>query len=107
MMHSMYGCAMTNQPESIQRWRGMLFLVVSFAMMMWGQLVLNEHLSGILFTAYWVACFALAITAGVFGVLSVRGVLREMKAERNSSLRRAMRGIKRSGKRADGSLTEK
>lgn len=106
-MRSMYGFAMTNQPESIQRWRGMFFLAGSFAMMMWGQLVLNEHLSGIFFTAYWVVCFALAITAVVFGVLSVRGVLRETKAERNSSLRRTMRDIKRSGKRADGSLTEK
>jgi hypothetical protein len=106
-MNSMYRFAMTNSPESLQRWRGMFFLSVSFAMMMWGQLALNERLSGIPFALFWGVCFALAITAVVFGVLSVRGVLRETRLERASSLRRAMRDIKRSGKRADGSLTEK
>lgn len=91
----------------MQRWRGMLYLALSFAMMMWGQLVLNDRLSGIAFTIFWGVCFALASTAVVFGVLSVRGVLRETKSERNASLRRAMRGIKRPARRADGSLTEK
>lgn len=98
---------MTNSPESMQRWRGMLFLAVSFAMMIWGQLVLNNRLTGIALTLYWVVCFALAIAAVVFGVLSVCGVLRETRLERTASLRRAMRDIKRPAERADGFLTEK
>lgn len=106
-MNVRYRFAMMNSPESMQRWRAMFFLAVSFAMMMWGQLAWQEHLSGVAFVIFWGVCFALAITAVVFGVLSVRGVLRETRLERASSLRRAMRAIKRPGKCADVSLTEK
>lgn len=98
---------MTNNADSMRRWRGMLFLAVSFAMMMWGQLVLGAHLSGVAFVLYWGACFGLSIAAIVLGILDVRGVLRQIKAERSASLRRAMRGIKHPAKHADGSLTEK
>lgn len=98
---------MTNDSGSMRRWLGMLFLGVSFAMMMWGQLILQEHLFGIVLTVYWMVCFVFSITAVTMGVLDVRDVLRSLKAERTASLRRAMRGIKHPAKHADGSLAEK
>ena len=98
---------MTNDSGSMRRWLGMFFLAVSFAMMMWGQLVLHAHLSGIALTLYWIVCFAFSFAAVVVGILDVRGLLRSLKTERIASLRRAMRGIKHPEKHADGSLAEK
>ena len=106
-MKPMYHFAMTNNSDSMQRWLGMFFLAVSFAMMMWGQIVLQAELSGVAFVLYWGACFLVSMTAVVMAVLDVRRVLREIRAERMVALRRAVRGIKRPEQCADGSLAEK
>ncbi len=98
---------MTNNADSIRRWLGMFFLAVSFAMMMWGQIILQPYLVGVAFALYWMACFGLSITAVVFGVLDVRALLRNLRNERVTLLRRAMRDIKHPKDRADGSLVEK
>ena len=106
----MYRRAMTNDRESsdsFQRWLGMLFLAVSFAMMIWGQIVFASKLNGIRGALYWAVCFAFSVTAVVMGFLDVRRLLREVRAERMSSMRRTMRAIKRPEERADGCLTEK
>lgn len=98
---------MTNNADSLRRWLGMFFLAVSFAMMMWGQIVLEPYLVGVAFTLYWVACFGLSITAVVFGVLDVRASIRNLRNERVALLRRAMRDIRHPKDRADGSLADK
>ena len=98
---------MTDNADSFRRWLGMLFLAVSFAMMMWGQIVLHPHLVGVAFALYWSACFGLSSVAVVIGILDVRAMLRNLKTERLGLLRRAMRDIKRPKSRADGSLVEK
>lgn len=81
----------------------MLFLAIAFAMMIWGQMVLGGHLSGITFALYWSACFALSLAAVVMGFLDVRDILRHLKAERAARLRQTFRQIKRPDKVADGS----
>ena len=98
---------MTNNADSFRRWLGMFFLAVSFAMMMWGQIVLQPHLAGVAFTLYWSACFGLSIGAVVFGILDVRAMLRNLKTERMALLRRVMQDIKRSKNPAVESLVEK
>lgn len=109
-MKTMYRRAMTNDRESsdsFQRWLGMLFLAVSFAMMIWGQLVFASELNGTLGVLYWVVCLAFSVTAVVMGFIDVHRLLREVRTERMSSMRRTMRAIKRPDERADGCLTEK
>ena len=98
---------MTNNADSFRRWLGMLFLAVSFAMMMWGQIVLQRHLAGVAFALYWSTCFGLSIVAVAIGILDVRAMLRNLKTERMALLRRAMRDIKHSKNRTSGSLVEK
>jgi len=98
---------MTNNADSFRRWLGMLFLAVSFAMMMWGQIVLHPHLAGLAFALYWSVCFGLSIVAVVIGILDVRAMLRNLKAERLGLLRRAMRDIKRPNNRTSDSLVGK
>ena len=98
---------MTNNAESFRRWLGMLFLTASFAMMIWGQIVLQPHLSGVVFNLYWLVCFGLSIAAVAIGILDVRDVLRELKAERAALLRSAMRDISRPEKRVGRTLAEK
>lgn len=98
---------MTDNADSFRRWLGMLFLAVSFAMMMWGQIVLQPHLAGVAFALYWSACFGLSSVAVVIGILDVRAMLKNMKIERMALLRRAMRDIKRPKNRTSGSLVEK
>ena len=95
---------MTNNADSFRRWLGMFFLAVSFAMMMWGQIVLLPHLSGVAFVVYWSACFGLSIIAVVIGILDVRAMLRNVKTERLALLRRAMRDIKHSKDRSGTAL---
>lgn len=98
---------MTNNADSFRRWLGMLFLAMSFAMMMWGQIVLQPHLAGVAFAVYWSVSFGLSVVAVVIGVMDVRAMLRNLKAERLALLRRVMRDIKRPGSRTTGSLVEK
>ena len=98
---------MTNNADSFRRWLGMFFLAVSFAMMMWGQIVFHPHLAGLAFALYWSVCFGLSIAAVVIGILDVRAMLRNLRAERLGLLRRAMRDIKHPKARSGGSLVEK
>lgn len=101
---------MTNDREtsdSIQRWVGMLFLALSFAMMIWGQVVLGFEPGGAAFVVFWTVCFAFSVTAVVMGILDVRRLLREIRSERMASMRRTMRAIKHPKERADGCVTEK
>jgi uncharacterized metal-binding protein len=95
---------MTENADSFRRWLSMLFLVVSFAMMMWGQIILHPHLAGVAFALYWSACFGLSIVAVVIGILDVRAMLRNLKTERLALLRRAMRDIKHSRDRSGAAL---
>ncbi len=98
---------MTNNADSFRRWLGMFFLAVSFAMMMWGQIVLHPHLAGVAFALYWSVCFGLSIVAVVIGSLDVRAMLRNLKTERLALLRRAMRDLKDLKNRTSDSLVEK
>ena len=77
---------------------------VSFAMVMWGQIVLQPHLAGVAFALYWSACFGLSIVAAMIGVLDVRAMLRNLRTERLALLRRAMRDIKLSKDRSGTAL---
>lgn len=85
---------MTNNADSRRRWLGMLFLTTSFAMVMWGQIVFQPHLSGVAFTLYWSACLGLSFMAAVIGILDVRAILRNLKAERAALLRRTVRDMR-------------
>ena len=67
---------MTNNADAFRRWLGMFFLAASFAMMMWGQIVLHPYLAGVAFALYWSVCFGLSIAAVVIGILDVRAMLR-------------------------------
>jgi hypothetical protein len=98
---------MTCNADSFRRWLSMLFLAVSFAMVMWGQIVLHPHLAGVAFAIYWSVCFALSFVAVVIGILDLRAMLRALKVERLGLLRRAMRDIKHPESRTKGSLVEK
>lgn len=109
-MNAMYRAGMTNDRESsdsIQRWVGMLFLAISFAMMIWGQLVFGFEPDSPAFVFFWVVCFAFSVTAVVMGILDVRRLLREIRSDRMTSMRRTMRAIKHPDERADGCVTEK
>ena len=84
---------MPDPAEARRRWFGLLFLVLAAGMLIWGQTVLRPRLQGLLFFAYWGACFILTGLAMVTAILDLRATRRRSTAERRELLERTWQDI--------------
>lgn len=87
---------MMNDRDSLRRWLGIFSLALAFGMLVWGQIVLLPHMSGLAFDAYWGVCFALSVASVVFGVLDVRSLLEQVKLQQAVLFQRALRDVRES-----------
>lgn len=78
------------QPDARRRWFGLLHLIVSAGLLIWGLTLLEPLLRGWLFVGYWLACAGFALLALLNGWLDWRAMRRQMRAERRELLLRTL-----------------
>jgi membrane protein implicated in regulation of membrane protease activity len=79
---------MPNSADALRRWLGLLFLVLAFGLLVWGQTVLRDRLAGVTFLAYWGACFLFTIAAIITALLDVRATRKRARKEHEELLQR-------------------
>jgi len=76
-----------------RRWFGLLYLITSGGMVIWGLTLLEPVLRGGWFVGYWTVCAALALLALGIGWLDWRSLRRQLRAERRAHLHRVLEGV--------------
>jgi hypothetical protein len=78
-----------NNGQAWRRWFGLLFLALSFGMLIWGQTVLKSHLTGASYIQYWAVCFLFTALAMLTALVDMWLVRRQSRRERRALLNRA------------------
>lgn len=73
-----------------RRWFGLLHLILSGGMLIWGLTLLRPVLRGWWFIGYWLACLVFALLALTTGWLDWRSVRRQLREERRHLLLEAL-----------------
>lgn len=75
--------------QAWRRWFGLLFLAVSFGMLVWGQTFLKDRLEGMAYLVYWSVCFLFTILAIATALLDILLVRRQSRIARREILKKA------------------
>lgn len=81
---------MATSADELRRWLGAFCLAVAAGLLIWGQTVLQPHLRGFWFVAYWAFCFLFTLAAIVIALLDVRAVRRRARREQRALLERTL-----------------
>ena len=81
---------MPTSADSLRRWLGLLFLALSFGLLVWGQTVLRERLKGTAFLAFWGCCFLFTLAAIVIALLDLRATRKRALREHQELVQRTM-----------------
>jgi hypothetical protein len=81
-----------NSGQAWRRWFGLLFLALSFGMLVWGQTFLKNQLQGVGFLIYWSICFLFTLLAIATALLDMLLVRRQCRIDRRDVLRKAFSG---------------
>ena len=81
---------MPSSADALRRWCGLLFLALAFGMLVWGQTVLRDKLSGVAFLIYWSVCFVFTFAAIITALLDMRATRKRARAEQQELLRRTL-----------------
>src|ERR1044072_959531 len=87
--------SMPNSADALRRWCGLLFLVLAFGLLIWGQTVLRDSLQGVAFLIYWFFCFLFTFAAIITALLDVRATRKRVKKEQEELLEQTLRDIER------------
>lgn len=86
----------------MRRWLGLLFLALAFGLLIWGQTVLRDRLTGIPFLIYWGCCFVFTFAAIVVALLDLRATRRRARAEHDNLVKRTLEEMEGdAGERSD------
>lgn len=77
-----------------RRWFGLLYLIGSGGLLIWGLTWLRPVLRGWLFVGYWLACLALVVLALGVAWRDWRDVRRQLRAERRRLRERSLEEIR-------------
>jgi hypothetical protein len=88
------------------RKRGMTFLIVSVAMLILGETLLQSSLGKIPFILYWMVCFVFTGMAILFAFLDVAGVQRQAREQQRELLEKTIREIARQKEAKSGRSTQ-
>lgn len=77
-----------------RRWFGLLYLILSGGLLIWGLTWLRPVLRGGWFVAYWLTCLGLALAALGVAWLDWRSVRRQLRAEQRALLEHALDKIR-------------
>lgn len=97
---------MNDASTAWRRWFGMLCLAVASGMLIWGHTILLPYLEGAAFLVYWLVCFAFAIASIIIALLDVHAILRNIRQERATLLRRVMREINQDAEAKGGHVRQ-
>jgi len=86
---------MPSSADALRRWFGLLFLTLAFGMLIWGQTVLRDRLTGLPFLIYWGACFMFTMAAIVTALLDMRATRKRARAEHEDLIRRTLEEVER------------
>ena len=65
-----------------RRWLGIVFLAISFGMLVWGQTVLKSQLTGLGYLLYWTVCICFTLFAIATALVDILLVRRKHRKER-------------------------
>ena len=79
----------------MRRWLGLFFLALAFGLLVWGQTVLRNRLTGVAFLIYWACCFVFTLAAIITALLDVRATRKRAQEEHNALMRRTLEELER------------
>lgn len=69
-----------------RRWFGLFYLITALGMFIWGQTILEPHLTGLLYILYWLIVFALTLLAMITAALDIWIVrIRQRRSEHEAA----------------------
>jgi hypothetical protein len=86
---------MPSPADSLRRWFGLLFLALAFGLLIWGQTVLRDRLSGLSFLIYWCVCFMFTFAAIGTALLDLRATRKRARSEHADLIRRTLEEVER------------
>lgn len=86
---------MMDPVDARRRWWGLFCLTLAAGLVVWGQTVLRDVLTGIWFLFYWLICFTLTTLAILIALLDVRAVRRRTRRQQHDLLKRTLAEIER------------
>lgn len=87
--------AMPTSADALRRWLGLLFLALSFGLLVWGQTVLRDQLKGVAFLVYWSFCFLFTMAAIITALLDLRATRKRARREQAELMHRTLTEIER------------
>lgn len=84
-----------------RRWFGLFFLISACGMMIWGFTLLDPHLRGWWYVAYWTACMILTLLALATALLDLLLVRQASREERRALRKQALVGLEQNRARAN------
>ncbi|HTD68481.1 MAG TPA: hypothetical protein VK846_18320 [Candidatus Limnocylindria bacterium] len=86
---------MPKSADALRRWFGLLFLALAFGLLVWGQTVLRDRLTGVAFLTYWGSCFLCTIAAIITALLDVRATRKKIQEEHEKLIQKALEEAER------------
>ena len=84
---------MANSSDAYRRWLAVLFLSISFAMLMWGETALSSSLEGLSYFVFWTIFFACTSATISIGLMDTWIMKRRTEDARRDLLRRLREGM--------------
>ena len=81
---------MPKSADALRRWFGLFFLALAFGLLVWGQTVLRDRLSGVAFLTYWGACFLCTMAAIFTALLDVRATRKKAQEEQQKLVQKTL-----------------
>lgn len=86
---------MAEHSRKRRRWLGIICLVTAIAMLIAGETVLSERLTGFGLLLYWLMCFATTGLAALVAIRDLVHVRRENRAEQRKLLEQTLQEVER------------
>jgi hypothetical protein len=86
---------MAENSRNRRRWLGIICLVTAIVMLIVGETVLGERLTGFGLLLYWLTCFAITGLAALVAIRDLVHVRRENRAEQRKLLEQTLQEVER------------
>jgi len=96
-----YSPPMPKSADAMRRWFGLLLLALAFALLIWGQTVLRDRLSGAAFLFYWGICFLCTIASIVVALLDVRATRKRAREEHERLMKHTLDDVEKKSDKKD------
>jgi hypothetical protein len=94
---------MADHSTKYRRSLGVICLITAIVMLLAGETILRERLTGVGLLVYWLTCLALTCLAAVVAIKDMARVRRESRAEQRKLLEQTLREVEREPARREPS----